>query len=156
MKGVFLSTLDIVNKVLSNIPSLAMYERLESNEREKLYIAMFLDSDTTIIQRVRIFWLPDMRFTKDTPDPLPLGIQIDFFCDHMIYLSPTVCACYLKFMCYHKMNQFDRREFALQQLIQEMTNPEQPVIGIYDANIVGHCLLLAGKIDTARVLFFAS
>ena len=157
MKGEFLLTLDIVNKVLSNIPSFAMFESRESNKRETLYIDRLMDSGTTITQRVRKYWLPDMRFTNDIPDPLPLGIQIELYFSYLILrLSPTVCACYLKFMCYHKMNQFDRREFALQQLIQEMTNPEQPVIGIYDANIVGHCLLLAGKIDTARVLFFGS
>ena len=60
MKGDYLSVLNIINQVLSNIPPYAMLQLCESNfasnEAKQLYMDMFLDSDTTIMQRARKAW----------------------------------------------------------------------------------------------------
>ena len=95
MRKDFRSTLDIVNKVLSNITPFAMYELQEGHESEQLYVDMFLDSDTTIIQRARKAWMFQLWFTKDMSDSLPFGIQIElYFCDHFFNFV-TIYMCLL-------------------------------------------------------------
>ena len=150
----FQSTLDIVNKVLSNIPPFALHELQEGHEREQLYVDMFLDSDTTITQRARKAWMSRMLFTKDMSDSLPLGIQIElYFCDHVLFLSPFTCAYYLQFLCYHEMCQYNNRDRALQQLFEVSYNPEQSGNWYTSANIPGHCMLLAGKRAQVQYVF---
>ena len=150
----FSSTLDIVNLVLSNIPPYAIYVGTSS----ALYVDMFLDSDTTIIQRARKAWMFELNFSKHMSDLLPLGIQIElYFSDLYVILSPLTCGYYLQFLCYHEMQQYERRDSALQQLIEWVYNLEH-----YDKyhyvslNIAGHCLLLAGKSVQARDVFYES
>ena len=162
IRGDYSSTLDIVNKVLSNIPPYAIIEAdKENNERERLYVDMFLDSGTTVIQRARKAWMFHLYFDRDMIDSLslPMGIQIElYFNDSMtaIFLSPFTCAYYLQFLCYHEMRQYDRRDRALQQLTEVVSNPEQQGMPLTTLNITGHCLLLAGKRDQARHMFYTS
>ena len=186
MRGYSLSTLHIVNQVLSCIPPFSIesgdYVKTESNERKQLYVEMFLKSDATILQRARKAWMLDLYFTKDMSNSLPLGIQIElYFCDSSVSLSPLTCAYYLQFLCYHRMQQYDRRDRALQQLIEYLCSPEQSHFQISTTiiaghrlriefffktkqgqhpfstlNLVGHCLLLAGKRDQARDMFYMS
>ena len=150
----FLSTLDIVNLVLSNIPPYAIFEGADAN----FYIDIFLNSDTTTIQRARKAWMFEMVFSKYMSDMLPLGLQIElYFCDVTISLSPFTCIYYLQFLCYHGMQQYDRRDRALQQLIETVQDPELYNIEHYmSLNIAGHCLLLAGKRSQARDIFYDS
>ena len=55
------------------------------------------------------------------------------------------------------MQQYDRRDCALQQLIETVYDPEQYNDGRDNSlNIVGHCLLLAGKRGQARDIFYQS
>ena len=95
-------------------------------------------------------------FTKDMSDSMPLGIQIELhFSDSTLSLSPLTCAYYLQFLCYHEMHQYDRRDSALQQLIEPLYNPDSYCI-LNDINIAGHCLLLAGKRVQACDVFYSS
>ena len=185
MRGDFLSTLDIVNQVLSCIPPFSIDEykvKAGSNEREQLYVEMFLNSDATILQRARKAWMLSLYFTKYMSHSMPFGIQIElYFCDIDVSLSPFTCAYYLQFLCYHGMQQYDRRDRTLQQFIEYLCSPEQShlqisttiIAGHYlcieylfntiqgaegqhpfsTLNLAGHCLLLAGKRDQARVMF---
>ena len=87
----FLSTLDIVNRVLSNIPPFAIYAG--ANKSAQLYKDMFLNSDTTTIQRARKAWMFEMPFSKCMSEMLPLGIQIElyFWSLDSIVFSITMC-----------------------------------------------------------------
>ena len=161
-RGDYLLTLDIVNQVLSSIPPFAMYlistdKQTLSNETKQLYVDMFLNSNTTIIQRARQAWMLNLRFTRDMSESVPFGIQIELYFtgDIMARFSPLTCAYYLQFLCYHKMRQYGRRNRALQQLTEPFYNPSSYCM-IHDINIAGHCLLLAGKRDHARKMFYSS
>ena len=160
MRGDCSSSLNIVNQVLSSIPPYVMLNARNKGKKQ-LYVDIFLDSGTTLIQRIRKAWMFDLLFKKDMIDsvPLPMGIQIElYFSDSSmyVYLSPFTCAYYLQFLCYHKMCQYDRRDRALLHLIEVTDNPEQRGMPFTSFNIAGHCLLLAGKRDQARDMFYHS
>ena len=159
LRGDCSSSLNIVNKVLSSIPPYVTFWPVISNESKQLYVDMFLDSGTTVIQRARKAWMFHLFFKNDMTDSLPNGIQIElYFSDSNLnlILSPFTCAYYLQFLCYHKMCQYDRRDRALRQLIEVADNPEQYGFPITTWNIAGHCLLLAGRPDQARGMFYKS
>ena len=158
----FLSTLDIVNQVLSAIPPFAMYMRentfIACNEDKELYVNMFLDSDTSISERAKKTWLFSLYFTKNMSDSLPLGLKIELYFsdDGDCNLSPYICAYYLQFLCYHEISQYVNRDRALKQLLDLLKNPQKFGLYFQDANIIGHCLLLAGKRVQARDMFYNS
>ena len=161
MKGDYLSTLNIVTQVLSNIPPYAMNEVMTNNDCEQLYVDMLLDSDTEVNERARKAWIFNLYFVKDSfySELIPVGIQIEFhFSDVAAILSPITCAYYLQFLCYHEMHQYDRRECALQQLMEVAYNYMYEPLGnpVTTWNIAGHCLLLAGKRAQARDMFYRS
>ena len=162
----YFSTLNIINQVLSNIPPYVMYIpnvkigdieiQNVSNEDEKLYVDMFMDSDTTVVQRARKAWMSNLHFPKDmiNSELMPLGIKIELYFTHtIVILSPFTCIYYLQFMCYHEMGQYDRRDRTLQQLTEVATDFERCGNPLTTCNITGHCLLLAGKTDLARQMF---
>ena len=156
MKGDCLSTLDIVNQVLSCIPPYAMYFESTINERKQLYVDMFLDYHTTTIQRARRAWMFNLYLDKDMiySVSLPMGIQIELhFSDNCVMLSPFICAYYLQFLCFHDMHQYDNRDRALSLLTGVAYNFEQNGNPQNAWNLAGHCLLLAEKRDQARVMF---
>ena len=166
MKCNYFSTLNIINQVLSNIPPYVMYipnvkigdieMQIVSNEAEQLYVDMFMDSDTTVVQRARKAWMSSLHFPKDmiNTELMPLGIKIElYFTDAILILSPFTCIYYLQFMCYHEMGQYDRRDRTLQQLTEVATDFERCGNPKTTYNITGHCLLLAGKRDLARHMF---
>ena len=165
MEKNYASALKIVNNVLSSIPPYAMYQsgnlNQTSNTSKKLYVDMFLNSDTTVMQRAKNAWLFDMKFSKDMINRVPLAIQIElYFSDFYleVSLSPLICTYYLQFLWYHKMCQYDNRHRALQQLVDEVNN-EEIRLGYLPhlcLNITGHCLLLAGERDYAQDIFYAS
>ena len=61
------------------------------------------------------------------------------------------------FLCYHGLGQYENRDYALSQLAGtvfehpsgERCSDEMP----YSLNIVGHCYLVAGQVDMARMCF---
>ena len=176
-KGSILLTLDIVNNVLSNIPPFAMYfnyhynEICASNEAKTLYANMFLDSDIPILQKAKKAWMLDLcimhgaikdrfPFTPITIPlfDLPLAIKIEYSFHRKLFLSPFTCAYYLQFLCYHEMNKYHDRDRSLQALIDIVNDLEEkqnckPYISL---NITGHCLLLVGRRDEARDMFYRS
>ena len=159
MKGDCSSSLNIVNEVLSSIPPYALYWQISNSEGEQLYDDMFRDSDTTLIQRARKAWLFSLYFVKEMIDSvsLPMGIQIElYFGNEVLILSPFICAYYLQFLCYYEKCQYDRRDCALQQLVEVAKNPELCITPITGCNMAGHCLLLAGRRDQAREMFYFS
>ena len=160
-RGEFLSALNIINQVLSNIPPFAIYqEHFIGTDAEQLYVAMFLNSDDTVIQRARTAWMFDFYVTKNMTDVVPLAIQIEIYFrgDYAVQLSPFTCAYYLQFLCYHRTQQYDNRDRALQQLIEVAYNRKQrgmkqPYTSL---SIAAHCLLLAGRRVQARDLLYRS
>ena len=162
-EAIFLSTLGIVNEILSSIPPFAICSvnsadrKLQSDESKQLYVDMFLNSDTTIIQRARKAWAHNMYISTGMADSMPLGIQIElYFCDCKVVLSPFTCAYYLQFLCYHEMSQYGRRNRALQQLIEAILDHDHPNLLFSTFNIAGHCLLLTGQRMQARDMFYMS
>ena len=158
-KGDYSSTLNIINQVLSSIPPYVLYETHSSNEEKQLYVKMFLDSDLTPIERAREAWMLDLTIVEDTIHTMPLAIQTElYFVGYFrfIMLSPFTCSYYLQFLCHHQMQQYENRDHALQQLVEVVNNPTQSGMPYTSLNIVGHCLLLAGKTSQARDIFCRS
>ena len=157
------SVLNITNQILSSIPPFVIYESItfsqmnNDSEAERLYVDMFLDYDTTVIQRARKAWMFDLCLTKDMADVVPLAIQIElYFSDPTLFvrISPLTCTYYLQFLCYHRMCQYDSRNRALQQLIELLTTNERITVETnHSINIAGHCLLLVGERARAWKVF---
>ena len=159
-RGEFLSALNIINQMLSSIPPFAMYHKnFIGNDAKQLYVDMFLDSEDTMIERARTAWMFDLKVKKNMADMVPLAIQIEIYFkgNSDVKLSPFTCAYYLQFLCYHRMQQYDNRDRALQQLIEVTNNDEQcgnePWTSL---SIAGHCLILAGRRVQARNMFYVS
>ena len=158
-RGYFLLALNIINQVLFSIPPFALYySRLIGTSTNQLYQDMFLNSDDTVIKRARSAWMFNLDFTKDMADVVPLAIQIEIYLkdDLPVRLSPFTCAYYLQFLCYHRMQQYDNRDRALQQLIEVAYNRDQFGEPWISWSIMGHCMLLAGRRVQARDMFFRS
>ena len=157
----YTSTLNVVNQVLSNIPSFVLYKSASESyfsESKYLYVEKFSNSLFTTMERAKKAWIADLIFIKDMTVILPLGIHIELCLLDIPYLpialSPFTCAYYLMFLCYHGLGQYDNRDRALQQLIEVVNNREQ--CGEYrhrSYNIAGHCLLITGERDRARDMF---
>ena len=163
MKGDYLSALNIINQVLSNIHPYAMHQLCDSNfasnEAKQLYIDMFLDSDTTIMQRARKAWTLNLYIWENMAEVVPLAIQIElYFCPTYISLSPLSCIYYIQFLCYHELRQYVNRDQVLQQLMDTLVCKKDQCGCSYTSalNIAGHCLLLVGRIGQARDMFFQS
>ena len=95
IKGDYMSTLNIVNQVLSNTPPYAMYVVVTSDESKETYVDMFLDSDTTIIKRAKKAWIFHLYFPKDVvySEWMPMGIKIE------LYFSLRFCVFVIIYMC---------------------------------------------------------
>ena len=164
MKKDFSSVLNITNEILSSIPPFViynyenMYLTQSNNENEQLYDDMFLDSDTTVMERARQAWMFHLFFIQDMADVVPLAIQIELYFNDPVLtfdLSPLSFTYYLQFLCYHSMRQYDSRKSALLQLIEQLTENEPITLNetYHKCNIAGHCLLLAGERALAWEMF---
>ena len=159
------SALVIVNQVLSDIPPYVLHYAIdldrEPTEADELYVDMFLDSEHSTIQRSRQAWMCELIVHKSRYEAMPLAIQIElYFCDTLafnyIFLSPVTCLYYLEFLCYHELNQYEKRNHALRQLVDIVVNNKYRRHGLdffHTINIAGHCLLIAGEIDQANDMF---
>ena len=157
-RGDFLYALNIINQMLSSIPPFVIHIMpFSSTYVKQLYVDMFLNSDITVIQRARTAWMFDLRFSEVKAHvPLAIQIELNFSLEDDYAFSPFTCAYYLQFLCYHRMQQYDNRHRALQQLIDVACNMEQCGDPHFSLNIAGHCLLLVGRRDLARVFFYRS
>ena len=160
MKGEFSSALNIINQVLSDIPPFAMHHCdckgsiNETNESKQLYVDMYLDSDTSIVKRVRKAWTCQLHFTRDMADLVPLAIRIElYFENSCIWLSQFTIVYYLQFLCYHGMGQYLNRDRALQEINDSLENKVECSCIRHSVNILGHCLLVTGRKYQAREIF---
>ena len=169
LKRDYTSTLRIVNQVLSSIPPYTLdltcwcesgHDAQTPTEAEHLYVDKFLHSESSTIERAREAWLCDLIVWKSQTKAMPLAIQIELYFSNAItplWLPEITCLYYLMFLCYHELHQYDNRERALRQLIDAVNNDKQcGGLRNHSYNIAGHCLLVAGEIDRARVMFFMS
>ena len=162
MRKDYAACLRTVNDVLSRIPPFALYMSgftlQSSRESKSLYERVYLQSDADVMERLRTAWLRDLKYNIN----VPLAIYVElFFCDENIPVgvpvSPFVFAYYLLFLCHHELHQYDDRHRALRLLVDTVNNPEQRgVLYHRSLNIMGHCLLLAGRRDRAREAFISS
>ena len=159
-RGNYNASLSILNQFISNIPPFAFYEyTTDSYGTTCLYADKFLDSACSTTQRAGQAWLTDIIFPKHMTEILPLGIKIEqYFTNYInhqhVSLSPYIYVHYLMFLCYHGLHQFDRRDCTLQRVTDIVKNKDQ--CGLFKnrtLNIVGHCLLICGKIEQARNMF---
>ena len=165
----YISSLRIVNDVLSSIPPYALfltYSRESGHdaqtpvEAEQLYVDKFLHSERSTIERAREAWLGDLVVWKSQTNEMPLAIQIELWFWDPVYdlsLSPFTCLYYLMFLCYHELHQYDNRDGALRQLVD--TAKDDKRCGerrSHSYNIAGYCLLVAREIEQARAMFLLS
>ena len=91
---------------------------------------------------------------------MPRAIQIELdYCDKYIgvFISPFAYTYYLMFLCYHGLGQYVNRDRALRQLVDTVNDDERcGAFRHHSYNITGHCLLMAGCVDIARVMFLQS
>ena len=162
----YAACLRTVNNVLSRIPPYALYMSvgilLSSRESASLYQHVYLQSDADVMERLTTSWLQDLWFYKHMLHNInfPSAVRIELsVCDEDIgvRVSPFVFAYYLMFLCHHELHQYDDRDRALRLLVDTVNNPEQcGGLAHCSINIAGHCLLLAGQRDRARVMFLQS
>ena len=154
--------LKLINKVLSSIPPYVLFcsgHKVKTNDSSKmLYRDHFLTRELDTTQRLRKGWLFDISFSKSDYKFVPRAIQIELcHCATVIVISPLTFAYYLMFLCYQGLGQYDNRDRALAQLADTLKDPERcSRPAHYSYNIAGHCLLLTGQVDLARLLFLKS
>ena len=88
---------------------------------------------------------------------LPRAVQIELeFCDPTlgIWISPFTYAYYLICLCYNGLGQYDNRDRALRQLVDNINDKKRCCLPRSTSyNIAGNCMLMAGYIDSARDTF---
>ena len=163
-QGDYDGSLQNVNNVLSSIPPYALYNSglsIKSSEDSKqLYIDRYCGRNTDILCKAEEAWLFDMHITQSEYSFVPRAIQIEFdHCDPRtgVNISPFTYANYLMFLCYHGLGQYDNRDRALRQLVDTVNDRERRCVCIeHSYNITGHCMLMAGNVDMARIMFLIS
>ena len=164
-RGHYQFCLRIVDEMLSSVPPYALYfdgcSFCGSGVSKLLYGNKYVGPENVSQKKVTSAWMFELRFPQDlAAGNLPLAIKIELnFCDDILGVqhSPFTCAYYLMFLCYHVLQQDEDRDWALCQLIVAVNNPYQREDHRYHSyNIAGHCLLLAGQIHHARVMFLRS
>ena len=161
-QGDYCSSLQKVNDVLSSIPPYALFfnGRLITDVGSKLlYMERYNSSTLSAICRATEAWLIHMHIRKKMVY-MPRAIQIELhYCDPSIgiFISPFTYAYYLLFLSYHGLCQYENRDRALRQLVETVNDEERCDFLKYTSyNIVGYCLLVAGRRDMARVFFLQS
>ena len=160
-QGDYCRSLQKINDVLSSIPPYAFYFHGYAKPdiaAKVLYIE--IHGNTNTISRAKAAWLFDMLIKNEYFLFVPRAIQIEL--SHCmrhagVRISPLTYAFYLMFLCYHGLGQYERRGCALHQLVDTVIN-ERPCNGMMFSsfNIAGHCLLLVGNIEMARMLLLRS
>ena len=156
----------VIDNVLSAIPPYALYYSkgnvISSDISKLLYRDTLLTGELNHIERAKQAWLFDIVFDVFCFNFVPGAIRIE-----LIYLSqvrnftvsPFTYAYYLKFLCYHGLGQYENRDNALRQLAGTVSEPPLDRCSSemhFSYNIVGHCFLMAGQIDMARLCFQTS
>ena len=159
-------SLKTINDMLSSIPPYALYYSVgvikSSDDCKRLYVDRFAIRDSDTICRANEAWLVDFHifFTEYSFVPRAIQIELDFCDPHMgVRLSPFTYAYYLMFLCYHGLGLYENRDCALRQLADIITDEDEGRLCKFfhhTGNIVGHCLLIAGYVDTARSFFMVS
>ena len=156
-------SLQNINGVLSSIPPYALYNSgigIASGEDSKqLYIDRYFGRNTDILRRAKQAWLFDLHINYSEYLFVPRAIQIELdHCDPKIgvFISPFTYAYYLMFLCYHGLGQYDNRKSALCKLLETITDDRCGIFIYLSYNIAGHCLLMVGYVDLARIAFIAS
>ena len=161
--GDYSKSLHSINDALSSIPPYALYYSgiiISNIESKCLYNDMYRNDDSDVTTIAREAWLFDIHMKKMDYGFVPRAIQIElYYCDPEIgiYIPQMTYAFYLMFICYHGLEQYDKRDRALRQLIDTVSDSERS-LGFRNSsfNIAGHCLLMTGQLDMARYFFTRS
>ena len=162
-RGDYCTALQKVNDVLSSIPPYALFysgKSIKNVDAKPIYMDRYNSLTLTALYRAKEAWLMDMHITQKEYPYVPNAIQIELYCcdpETGIVISPFTFAYYLMFLCYHGLGQYDNRERALLQLVDTVYDDERCSVDRYTSyNLVGHCLLMVGQADKARILFLQS
>ena len=163
-RGDYDGSLQNVNDVLSSIPPYALYYsgiRIKSGDDSKqLYVDRYCGRNMDMLYRAKEAWIFDICITHSEYSFVPRAIQIELdYCDPNIgvFISPFSYAYYLMFLCYHGHCQYDNRDRALRQLVDTVNDRERyGVLRDISFNIAGHCMLMAGYVDMALLMFLES
>ena len=147
-------------------PPYALYcsvHQVRSSDVSKLlYRGTLLTGELNHIERAKRAWLFDIVFDHRDYNFVPCAIRIELFYlgnFRRFFVSPYTYAYYLMFLCYHGLGQYEFRDNALRQLAGTMLNRHEDRCSDemhFSFNILGHCFLVAGQIDMARVSFETS
>ena len=161
--GKYSAALRLINNVLSAIPPCALYcsrDIIKSSDVSKLlYKDSLLTRESNSIKRAKQGWLLDIVIDRSHYNFMPSAIKIElFYLDECrdITVSPHTYAYYLIFLCYHGLGQYENRDYALRQMAGTVFEPPLERCSIethYSFNIVGHCFLVTGQVDMARMCF---
>ena len=149
----------VVNNFLSATPPFAAYCSVTHShtEHSSAYKDMCNMGNLNVVSKAKKFWHFDMRMSQDYFQFMSRAIQIE-----LLHYYPTVgvrisqfeYTCYLMFLCYHGLGQYDNRNCALRQLVDTANDPQRcGHICHHSYNIAGHCLLIAGHTEMSRELF---
>ena len=162
-QGDYSRSLQTINDILSSIPPYALYYsgRIRTNDGYKqLYVDTYSTQNTDVLNRAKETWLLDMYFSHREYSFVPRAIQIELEnCDPRIgvQISPFTYAYYLMFLCYHGLGQYNNRNRMLIQLFYIADDDERRGFFVdHSCNIPGHCWLMAGYLDIARIFFQTS
>ena len=164
MLGDYITSLHVVNDMLSSIPPYAFYFSggLHTSQfNTELYMDFVINSGHKVRQRAKESWLFDLKLNKRKHISfMPAAIQIELlFSDDWtkVWLSPYTCAYYLMFLCYHGLGQYQNRDRALQLLVEVATDDTRCGKNRHRSyNIAGHCLWYVGEDARARDMFSRS
>ena len=88
---------------------------------------------------------------------MPIKIELFYLSKFRYFgVSPYTYAYYLMFLCYHGLGQYENRDYALSQLADTVFEPPKERCSDemhFSYNIVGHCFLVTGQVDMARICF---
>ena len=162
-RGDYCTALQKVNDVLSSIPPYLLFYNgvlIPNDGSKRLYMKRYNFRTLSFIYRAKEAWLIDMHIVKKMHSYMPRAIQIElYYCDPFIgiLVSPFTYAYYLMFLCYHGLRQYVNRDRTLRQLVDTVTDKERcSHITHTSYNVAGHCLLIAGQPEVARLLFLQS
>ena len=159
-----------INNTLSSIPPYALYNGLNRYSSkgqfgaisltEQMYEDIYLGHDVDVLTKAKGAWLLDINVFRPQYWHVPRAIQIELECSdpkYAVRVSPYTYAYYLMFLCYHELNQYDDRNWALSHLIRSVCDSGRVSPTLHHSlNITGHCFLLVGNVSLARIFFLKS
>ena len=154
------TVLQTVNRILSSIPSCALYMTADIIYTGNDTMLLLDDLCRGYANREKEAWLFDLNIVGDDLACMPFAIQAEIVNSDPkigIFISPFTYSYYLMFLCYHELGQFENRDRALCKLLDTINDHRRcSVMRHISYNIAGNCFLMVENSEMARELFVKS